>query len=221
MTRPIPMIDDLALDSVTRARHRVVQRLRSMPVAGLSGDVQQNLGRCSHEIELDGVLVGEGVADRLKELQEKAAAGEEATFTADVATALEMENVVVVAADVAETAGRPGYYQYRLLLRESPPLPEPAELSPFGGLDGFDVGFDTDLLDDVLGDISDLAGDIQGAIDAVGDVIGDLEALAGLADLSLESPLSPVQEEAETLAASGADAAGAAGRLQDLLGGGS
>lgn len=213
MTRPIPMIDDLALDYVTSARQRTLQRTVSMPVPGLDGDVQQGLGRASHEIEIAGVLVGEDVADRLSELQEKAAAGEEVPFTADIVNALAMENVIVVAAEFQEYAGRPGYYDYRLLLRESPPLPEPAELSPFGGLDGVDLGFDTDI----LGDIDDLAGDLQGALEAVTDVLGDLEALAGLADLALGNPLTPVQEEAEGLGTAGGDAAGTADNLGSLL----
>ncbi|MCI0508173.1 MAG: hypothetical protein L0Z73_19015 [Gammaproteobacteria bacterium] len=216
MTRPIPMIDDLALDYVTWARQRTLQRTLSMPVPGLDGDVQQGLGRSSHEIEIAGVLVGEDVADRLRELQENASSGEEVPFTADIATALEMENVIVVAAEFEEHAGRPGYYDYHMLLRESPPLPEPAELSPFGGLDGFDLGFDTDI----LGDITDMAGDLQGALEAVTDVLGDLEALAGLAGLSLGNPLTPVQEEAEGLGTSGGDAAGTAGNLTNLLEGG-
>jgi hypothetical protein len=208
------MLGDLALDYVEWARQRTVQHTLSLPVPGLGGDVQQGLGRASHEIELAGVLVGEAVADRLAELQEKASAGEEVAFTADIATALEMENVVIISAQFEAYAGRLGYYHYQFYLRESPPLPEPAELSPFGGLDGFDLGFDTD----VLGDIADAAGQLQNAIDAVTDVLGDLEALAGLADLSLGNPLTPVQQEGESLEAAGGnvDISG----ISDVLGGG-
>lgn len=215
MTRPIPMIDDLALDHVAWARHRTVQRVLDLPVLGLAGDVQQNLGRSSHEIEVAGVLVGDDARDRLADLQEKAAGGEEADFTADIALALELEKVVILAAEFRETAGRPGHYEYLLRLRESPPLPEPAELSSFGGLDGFDVGFDTD----VLGDIADAASDLQDAVDAVSDALDTLDALAGLRDLGLDNPLSPVQEAGETLASAGAGAAGAASALRDVLGG--
>ena len=216
MTRPIPMLDDVALDYVSRARHRTMQRIRGLPIPGLDGDVQQDLGRASHEIELVGALVGAGIADRLATLQEKAAAGAEVPFTADIANALEMENVVIVAAEFEEVAGRPGFYQYHLLVRESPPLPEPAELSPFGGLDGVDLGFDTDI----LGDIAEAAGELQDAIDAVTDVLGELEALAGLADLALGNPLTPVQEQAEGLDVSSGDATASADNLTDLLGGG-
>ena len=215
MTRPIPMIDDLALDYVSWVRQRTVQRTRSIPVPGLDGDVQQGFGRSSHEIELAGVLVGEEVADRLSELQDKVSSGAEVAFTADIANALEMENMIVVSAEFQEFAGQPDYYRYRLLLRESPPLPEPAELSPFGGLDGFDLGFDTDI----LGDIADLAGDLQGALEGAMDVLGQLEALAGLADLSLGNPLTPMQEEAGNLGDSGGDASSAGSTFSNLLSG--
>ena len=73
MSRPIPMIDDLALDHVAWARHRTAQRVLNLPVLGLEGDIQQRLGRASHEIELAGVLVGEESRDRLSDLQGKAA----------------------------------------------------------------------------------------------------------------------------------------------------
>lgn len=213
MTRAIPMIDDLALDHVAWARHRTTQRVLDLPVLGLAGDVQQNFGRGSHEIEVAGVLIGEEARDRLSDLQEKAASGGEADFTADIASALELEKVVILSADFREAAGQTGYYDYLLRLRESPPLPEPAELSPFGGLDGFDVGFDTDL----LGDIADIAGDLQDVLDVVGDALSVLDALAGLGDLALGNPLSPVQEEGDALASAGGGAIDAATSLDGIL----
>lgn len=213
MTRPVPMIDDLTLDHVSWARHRTMQRIASMPVLGLEGNVQQNLGRGSHEIEIAGVVVGDGARDRLGEIQDKAATREEADFTSDITSALELERVVILAAQFTETAGRPGHYEYFIRLRESPPLPEPATLSPFGGLDGLDVGFDTDI----LGDIADVAGDLQNAIDAVGDALATLDALAGLGDLALGNPLSPIQEEGDALAGAGAGATDAATSLDSVL----
>lgn len=209
------MLDDLALDAVQWIRHDLRQRTVSQPVAGLAGDVQQHLGRASHQIELAGVLIGEGVRDTLSDLQDKIATGEELSFSADMTTALELERVVVVAAEIQELAGQPDRFEFRLLLRESPPLPEPAELSPFGGLDGLDLGFDTDI----LGDIADMAGDLQDAIDTVNDVLGQLEALAALGDLGLDNPLSPIQDQAGRIAEVGAGAVGAASALSSLLGG--
>jgi hypothetical protein len=192
----------------------------SLPVAGLDGDAQQALGRTSHEIQLAGTIVGEEALETLRSIQEKASAGGEVTFHADIVTALEVEHSVVVEAEFVETAGRPDHYDYFLHLRESPPLPEPVDVGPFGGLDGFgidDLGFDG--LPDVLDDISNLAEQAQGALDAVNDAINTLGALASLGDLAVDSPVGPLQQEGEKLSGL-AEAASAVGSLGELLGGG-
>jgi len=216
VSRPIPMVDDLALDAVAWISNRTAPRTASVPVAGLEGDAQQGLGRSSHEVRLGGVLVGEGVADGLAELQEKCASGSEVVFHADITTALDVERMIVVESEFVEVAGRPGRYEYFLHLRESPPLPPPAELSPLGGLGDLglgDLGFDG--LGDVLGDIADLAEHAQATLDAVNDAIGQLEALASLADLSFGSPVEPILAEGEKLSgvAGAADAVVSLGRL--------
>lgn len=215
MTRAIPMLDDLALDAVTWVRQSTRQRVLSLPVAGLMGDIQQRLGRASYEVELTGTLVGEGAPDALHDLQNKAKSGEEVTFTADITSALELDKVVIVSAVFEASAGRPNRYEYRLHLRESPPLPEPASLSPFGGLEGLELRFDTD----VLGDIADMAGELQGAIDAVTSALGALDALAGLKDLGAGNPLEPIQSRAGSLSDAGRGAGDAATALSGLMGG--
>ncbi len=212
--RTIPMIDDIALDYVTKIRQRTSQRAVSAPVAGLAGDVQQVMGRSSYEIELQGIIVGEDAASKLEALQQSAADGAERTFTADIATALELDKVIIVEAEFFQIAGRPNNYEYRLVLRESPPLPPPAQLSSFGGLDGFDLGFDTDI----LGDIADMASDLQGAIDAVADAVGQLQALASLADFNIGNPLTPLADATGSIAAAADGVGGVASGLKDLLG---
>jgi hypothetical protein len=213
--RPIPMIDDLALDYVTHARQRTAHRSLSLPIPGLAGDVQQVIGRASYEIEIAGVIAGSDAAGKLSSLQGKVKTGEEVTFTADITSALELHKVIVTLAEVEERAGVPGYYDYRLFIRESPPLPPPAELSPFGGLDGLDLGFDTDI----LGDIADIAGELQGAIEQVAGALDALDALAGLGDLGLNNPLTPMMEQADKLGGAAEGSLGAAQALSDLLGG--
>lgn len=224
MSRPLPLVDDLPLDAVAWIRQRTAPRLASLPVAGLPGDAQQALGRSSHEIELAGVLVGEESRTRLEELQAKAAAGTEVVFHADITTALDVEHVVVVAAEFVEVAGRPGRFEYHLLLRESPPLPPPAEPDPFAmgelGLDDLglaDLGFGD--LAGVLDDVASVAAAAQAGLDAVNDALGALEALGSLADLAAGNPLEPLLAEAGDLGALG-EAAGVADRLGRLLGGG-
>ena len=215
MTRPIPMIDDLTLDAVSWARHTARQRVVSVPVVGLEGDVQQRLGRASHLVEIRGVVTGEEAKDKLADLQEKTASGEEVVFTADITTALSLEQVVVLEAEFEEHASHPGLFSYRLLLRESPPLPEPAELSPFGGLGGFDLGFDTDI----LGDILDQAGALQDAMELANDALGALEALANLPNLPDGNPLEPIRSEAAKLGGVGERTGSAVASLSRILGG--
>lgn len=215
MSRAVPTIDDIQLDPVLVIRQRTRARIDSVPVVGLAGDVQQRLGRASHEVELRGLIYGEDALDKLDTLQDKLVAGEEVDFTADITTALEMAKMVVVEAEFEELAGHPNRFEYRLVLRESPPLPEPASLAPFGGLEGFDTGFDTD----VLGDIADMAGDLQGAMEMLGDVMSGLEALAGLAGLAgLDggNPLQPMQDHAGSLGDTGAGAGEASAGLRGL-----
>lgn len=217
MSPPVPMLGDLALDHVTWAETRLTQRLVAVPVVGLAGDAQQNLGRASHEVSLAGLLIGPDSADRLSALQKQAAAGGELDFTADIATALDLAKVVVVEAAFTADAGRPDRYGFRLVLRESPPLPPPAEASPFGGLDGVDLGFDPDALGGVLGDVMDKAGELQAAVEAAVDAVQQISALAGLADLALGNPLTPMQEAAGGLSAVADPSAGEA--LGRALGG--
>lgn len=212
MSRAVPTIDDIQLDPVLVIRQRTRARIDSTPVVGLAGDVQQRLGRASHEVELRGLIHGEDALDKLDTLQDKLVAGDEVDFTADITTALEIAKMVVIEAEFEELAGHPNRFEYRLVLRESPPLPEPASLAPFGGLEGFDTGFDTD----VLGDIADMAGDLQGAMEMLGDVMSGLEALAGLASLDAGNPLQPMQDQAGSLGDTGAGAGEASAGLRGL-----
>ena len=221
MTRSIPLVDDLPLDAVAWIRQCTAVRAASLPVAGLPGDAQQLLGRASHEFEVAGLLVGDESRSQLESLQQKAADAVEVPFHADITAALEVEKVVVVEANFLEAAGQPGRYEYRLLLRESPPIPPPAEDDPFGlgdlGLGDLglsDLGFDA--LGDVLDDISDVASMAQGALDAVTGAIDALGALSAIGDLATGNPLEPMLAEVGELAALG-DAASVAVTLDGLL----
>jgi hypothetical protein len=217
MTRPIPLLGDLALDFVTAVETRLAQRVAALPIVGLEGDAQQRLGRASHEIELHGLIVGTDARDKLGELQGKAAAGEELDFSADIATSLDLTKMVLIEASFAEHAGLPDRYAYRLVLRESPPLPPPAEASSFGGLDGFDLGFDPGALSGVLDSVLDQASALQEAISAVTSAVDQLQALAGLADLAFGNPLTPLQDQAASLSSVADPSAGQA--LGRALGG--
>lgn len=215
--RPIPLLGEVALTAVQRMEHRLEAGFASQNVIGLPGQVQQHLGRASHTIRIQGTLHGETYADDLAALQTAAADAAPLTFAADIVTALELNEVVIERFYVAEAAGEYQQATYELWLREDPPLPEPAEVSGFGGLDDFglgDLGFDTDI----MGDLTDLAGDIAGAVEGALDAVAALDALAGLGDLGFGGELQPLEDSVARIGEAGAGFRDAIGGLGSLFG---
>ncbi|WP_444665187.1 hypothetical protein ACT17Q_06845 [Cellulomonas sp. CW35] len=191
--RPMPVIGDVTLTAAQRVDHALDGGFVDVPVLGLPGHAQQRSGRPSHRVAIAAVLAGPTALDDLGTLQTLAASGEPTTFTADIVTALELQHVVVTRLAASEVAGRPGVVEVLLELAEDPPLPPPAQLAGFGGLDDFglgDLGFDTDLLDDLSGLADDVAGAVEGALAAV----DALSALSGLASFDFDGVLAPVQD---------------------------
>src|SRR5262245_17929574 len=129
------MIDDLELTAVQSIRQESDHGFVALRIPGLDGNLHQKLGRRSHRVVGSGFLLPDTAADDLKSLQEKAAAGEEVTFTADITSALEVEKMVIASLAADQDVGRESQYAYTLELVESPPLPAPAQLEAFGGLD--------------------------------------------------------------------------------------
>ena len=154
------------------------------------------MGRRSHRVTLAGFLLADTAADDLAKLQKKAAAGDEVTFTADIATALEIEHMVIETFAAEQAIGPAGQTAYAIVLAESPPLPPPAEVSSFGGLGDFgagDLGFDAGALGGVLSDIESQADAVMGAVDSAISAAEQLSSLASLADLgSVGNPVKPV-----------------------------
>ena len=185
-TRPIPLLGDISLQYVQHIDHSLDGGFVSSRIAGLAGEVQQRSGRPSHYVRIEGVLFGTTARDDLGKLQAAAQTGDELTFAADITSALDLQKVVIRSFQAEESAGRPDQLHYRLELAESPPLPPPAEVSAFGGLDDFglgDLGIDTGM----LGDLQSLAGDIAGAVD---QAMGAIDALGALANLAASGGLN-------------------------------
>jgi hypothetical protein len=215
----VPVIDDVALTFVQEMEHHLDAGFVSTPVLGLDGDVQQRSNRRSHRMRIAGLLVGpeEQVKTDLEKLQQKAADGAEVIFTADIVSALELQKVVVRSLRVLARAGTTPSYSYEIELAESPPLPPPAQVSAFGGLDDFgfgDLGFDTDI----LGDLADLAGEVASAVETAVDVIGALDSLSALGNLSFDGVLAPLDQIGTSLAAIGSRFGDAGGALAGVFG---
>jgi hypothetical protein len=185
MSRPIPLLGDISLEYVQRIEHSLDAGFVSTRIPGLEGELQQRSGRPSHRLRIAGFLIGDSARDNLGTLQGAAQTGEELTFAADISSALDLQKVVIKSFAAHETAGTPNRIEYQIELVESPPLPPPAEVSGFGGLDGFGLG-DLGIDPGVLGDIQDLAGDVAAAVD---QAMGAVEALGALANLAASGGL--------------------------------
>jgi hypothetical protein len=217
--RAIPLLGDVSLDYVQRIEHALDGGFVATRIAGLGGELQQRVARPSHRIAIAGVLVGDSATDALAALQQQAADGAELSFAADITSALELQKVVITGFRAAQEAGFSDRIHYELELAESPPLPPPASLEPFGGLGDFglgDLGFDTDL----LGELGELADQVAGAVDAAMaavETLGALAALADLGDLSLGDVMAPIGDATAKLPSVGDDIADAAATLSALF----
>lgn len=215
--RPMPLLGDVPLSAVQLLHHSLDAGFHDVAVLGLPGHAQQRSGRPSHRVSITGILAGASALDDLGTLQGLASAGEETTFAADIVTALDLQQVVVTHFEAVEQAGRPGVIDYRMEVAESPPLPPPAQLSGFGGLDDFglgDLGFDSDL----LGELGDLAGEVAGAVQAAMDAVDALGALAGLASFDFDGILDPVNDVSAAISDIGSSLGRGMGQLGELFG---
>lgn len=214
--RPIPLLGDISLEFVQTIEHDLDGGFESLPVAGLDGEVQQRTARPSHRIRIEGVLAGDAAKDQLATLQGAAGAGEELTFAADITSALDLQKIVITGFRAAEVSGLPNRLAYELELAESPPLPPPAVLEGFGGLDDFglgDLGFDTGLVDDIAG----LADEVAGAVDAALDAVQALEALGNLDALDPTGLFAPIGGAVGDLGAAGESFGDALDSLREVL----
>jgi len=219
MPAPLPLVGDLPLSSVQQIDHTLDAGFERIGVPGLDGDVLQRAGRGSHSIWIRGVFSGEKALDDLGSLQGLTATGAEVTFSADITTALELERVVVADLRAQAVAGTQNLVTYEICLVESPPLPPPAEVSAFGGLDDFglgDLGFDTDL----MGDLASLADDVAGAVDAVMEAADQLAALAALGSIDVGGPLQPLADTIGGVGQAASTFADVTASLSALLGDG-
>ena len=196
---PVPMIDGIELKAVQHIRQETAVGFVEQQIAGLEGTLHQKLGRRSYRVSLQGCLLATTATDDLATLQDKASKGEEVSFTADITTALNIEKMVIQQFRAEQTVGAQGQIIYQMTLAESPPLPPPAEVSAFGGLDDFglgDMGFDAGALGDVLSDIQDQAGSVLDAVDSALTAVDQLSALTKLGDITnISNPLKPLTEK--------------------------
>lgn len=173
-----PMIGEWEPPRIARLDAVETRAIAALPVAGLSGDLSQDLGRGAMAVRISGSLSGaEAKSTFLKDLRTAFYDGAAVAFVSDILEEAELEQVLIERFALTEDNTRPGVFDYALTLREYTEPPEPPDL-------GFDLGADLDLgLDIDLGlDLLDLPG-LIGAVPDIGPLLEPVSAAAqGLRD---------------------------------------
>ncbi|MBW4710439.1 peptidoglycan-binding protein [Roseobacter sp. YSTF-M11] len=126
MAPPIrPMLGEIELQQVQLIQLDEDQVLTRHDVPALEGDFFQRLGQAGAAIELTGVQSGPEAREGLNGLREAYRAAAPLTFAADIVSATDLEDVLIERFEIAEQAGLPDAFEYRLRLREYTEAPEP------------------------------------------------------------------------------------------------
>jgi outer membrane protein OmpA-like peptidoglycan-associated protein len=125
-----PMLDSLELQQVQKIEAEENEAVRRHSVPALEGDFLQDLGRRAVRITLNGVLTGSQASDGLKQLREKFQKAQPVPFVADIATATNVNNMLVEEMGVRELAGKTERFEYALVLHEFIPPPQPQQQPP-------------------------------------------------------------------------------------------
>ncbi|WP_175574271.1 hypothetical protein [Teredinibacter haidensis] len=187
------MISGWEIPRIANIQAHESRRLVRLPIPGLSGDLHQDLGRSALVVDISGSLYGDEARDEflINNIRPAFLAGDPVDFVADIVTEAELEQVLIEALHIEESADTPNQFHYRIRLREytEPPEPPGSDL----GLEAPDLGLDIDLGLDLLDlpgllvplpDIGDLLQPIEPAADSLRDALsGAADAFSGLESL--------------------------------------
>lgn len=188
-----PMLGGWEIPHISNIQAQESRRLVRLPVPGLSGDLHQDLGRNALVVEITGSLYGDEARDEflINNIRPAFLAGEPLDFVADIVSEAELEQVLIEALNIEESADTPDQFHYRIRLREYTEPPEPAD--PDLGLEAPDLDLDIDLGLDLLDlpglliplpQIGDLLQPIEPAAASLKDALsGAAEVFGGLEDL--------------------------------------
>jgi hypothetical protein len=118
-----PMLGDIELSSIKHIDMKEGKALVEHKVPGLHGDLITCLNRNVSCIILHGLIINKKEKDDLEKLREKFRAAEPLPFIADITTGSDVHEVLIENLRIKELAGRPGFFEYSMTLREfiSPP----------------------------------------------------------------------------------------------------
>lgn len=173
-----PMIGQWEVPRIERIETLEGRRIARLPVPGLLGDIQQDLGAASLTVEISGSLQGDEARDDfLQSLRDSFRAGDPVSFAADITKAADLDRVLIDELKLDECNEAAGSFRYRIVLREfvEPPPPPPQVddlgLDLAGELDSLaSLGLAALNLPDLLGAIPDVSNPVpalQPALKAV------------------------------------------------------
>ncbi len=131
-TRPI--LDELELQLVQRIEIDEDQVLVEHEIPGLEGDFFQRDGRRATRVRLNGVMTGDDVGDKLRQLREKFLLAHPVPFVSDITVSTRVDQVLIGEMAVKEVAGKTQRFEYAIALHEyiepPPNQTEPPEPPP-------------------------------------------------------------------------------------------
>lgn len=171
------VLGDLELDLVTGIVMEEHRKLAVHPWPGATGDLVQDLGMGAAQIWLSGVAAGEEPARRLEQVRQAMQDGKPLDFTASVAVASTVEQVLVTGLRAVQPPGRTGYYEYQLSLIQyvEPPPPVASDFDP-GALADIDLESTAAALDGVTGALDD-AAKLKELADEAGGTLAEVAAM--------------------------------------------
>lgn len=125
-----PMLDGVELQQVQEVASDDAEAVEAHGVPALEGDFLQDLGRRAVRLTLNGSMLDAGAAQSLQTLREKFRAAQPVSFVSDIATATEVDQVLIEDLGIRQVAGQAQRFDYALTLREFIPPPQPEVVPP-------------------------------------------------------------------------------------------
>src|SRR5438477_11068609 len=113
-----PVIGEWQVPNIERIQTLEERRIARLPVPGLLGDIQQDLGAASLTVEISGSLHGDETRDDfLEKLRDDFKAGEPVSFAADITNASDLDRVLVDELELEEVNDSAAGFRSRFVLR--------------------------------------------------------------------------------------------------------
>ena len=146
------MIGQWQVQGVERVRTLEARRIARLGVPGLSGDLEQDLGRRAARVCIEGSLCAAAARDDfLGRLRDAFRAATPVSFVADIVAGTRLDAVLIEAFDLSEVNDSADSFRYRIVLAEyvRPSQSSQAGQAPGGQGSGIDSEVDQQAQDEL------------------------------------------------------------------------